>query len=466
MTEPEEQLRAYATAIARAQRAVELEEVVSRRRHARRPLAVAAAVVAVAVVSGSIVIARSHHGPTSLVVSPSASSTSTVRSPIDCPAASMSVHGTTGESLDATWIPARFKQTSGSTTDLGSQGGPQYFALGGTDPPFVVLSRFHSSGPIADILGVGTRNAQTIRIQGHAGALTDAGFGPPPTTVIAWTDGPGIELRVQAHNISRADAIRVADSVRYAPGGPFTYPIDPDVKVTRERAISTLSKGSTADVQAALTSFGEFTAVRAHDANHRSTIAPDVSVAEPVWVVWVPNGETRSDRTIVVDARSGETIVSIPQVDALALGSLTDRTARVCAPPFGVLTRSEATYIRQPVPGTVTMKLVTLGDLIRRPEFEGFASCGPQECDPSVPVWLTVATAADHRLLLGGPGGGLRIVGVTGPAVTTTTIKAGSWMVTGMDARTGPQDTNLNASISGAGRASARLLALPDLSPQ
>jgi hypothetical protein len=466
MTEPEEQLRAYATAVSRAQRAVELGEIVSRRRHTRRPLAVAAAVVAVAVIAGSIAIARSHHGPTSLEVSPPSSSTSTALPAIDCPAASISVHGTSGETLDATWIPPGFKQTSGSATDLGPPGGPPYFALGGTDPPFVLLSRFHSSGPLADLLGMGTRKAQSIGILGHTGVITDAGFGPRPTTAIAWKYSPGIELEVRAHNISSADAIRVANSVQYTPGGTFVYPINPDVTVTREQADSKLAKRSTADVHAALTSFGEFTAVRAHDANHRSTIAPDVPVAAPVWVAWAPNRAKNSDAAIVVDARSGETIASIPRIDALALESLTDRTTRACAPPFGVLTRSEATYIRQPVGGkTVTMKLVTLNDLIRLPDFAVFANCGLQECDATVPVWMTIATASDHRFLLGGPGGGLRIVGATGPRVTTTTIKAGSFTVLGMDARTGPQDTNLDGSTSGAGRPSARLLALPDLSP-
>jgi hypothetical protein len=241
-----------------------------------------------------------------------------------------------------------------------------------------------------------------------------------------------------------------------------------------------LTSKSTAGVQAALTSFGEFTAVRALDANHRSSIAPDVSVAAPVWVVWVPSGAKRSDRAVVVNAQSGAPIASIPQIDARALASLTDRRAPGCAPPFGVLTRSEATYVRQPMPGqAVTMKLVTLGDLTSRPEFASFANCGLQECDPTVPVWLTIATASDHRFLSGGPGGGPQVLvggpgavtgpvgptGPRGPAGPTTTIKAGSYTVTGLDARTGPQDTTLDGSSSGAGTPPPALLALPDLSP-
>ena len=92
--------------------------------------------------------------------------------------------------------------------------------------------------------------------------------------------------------------------------------------------------------------------MRAHDANHRSSIATDVPVTQPVWVAWAGTSDRSAPvPAVVVDARSGETVATLPAVDPRALAALSDRSAPGCAPPFGVLTRAEVTFLEPPASG-------------------------------------------------------------------------------------------------------------------
>jgi hypothetical protein len=388
--------------------------------------------------------------------------------PANCPARALAVTGTTGERIHAAWLPPGF-ELRGGETDLGAQGGAQYFRLGGADPPFVLLSRFHSTQPLRDLIvaaGIGT--TRPVAVHGHAGLFTDRGLGPPSTLAIGWTESPGIELRVQAHGLTPADALRVANSVEYTPGGSFTYPDRPRVTVIRLQALAALGTPSPDDEHAALTSFGEFISMRAHDANHRPDIDPGVAVAQPVWVVWTTDGDARSVTATIIDAESGSTITTAPKVDPRALDSLTDRSVPNCSPPFGVLTRSEAQYLQPPAQGgTVLMKLSTAGALGATSTLAPLSQCSIDRCDPSVPFWLFIFRASDHRYLDQGFGAPTGPVGLTGPTAQrpTTTIKAGSWELAGFDARTGPQDTYVAGSYASVGTVPADLLAIRDLSP-
>src|ERR1700724_3618061 len=83
MTEAEDQVRRYAAAVSRAQRPVEIGEIVTRSRHdaARRPAAVAAALVVVAGVIATVVfIGHGHGSPTRVVVAPTSSPSSAATS--------------------------------------------------------------------------------------------------------------------------------------------------------------------------------------------------------------------------------------------------------------------------------------------------------------------------------------------------------------------------------------------------
>ena len=131
MTEPEEQLRAYATATTRAQQPVAFGEVVARRHRGGRAFAVAAALVAVIMIAGTVaIVVHRRHGPTALVVSPSASTSSPATTPVpaDCPAASLDVTSTRGETLHPGWLPPGYALIQGNESQLGAIGDVEYDA--------------------------------------------------------------------------------------------------------------------------------------------------------------------------------------------------------------------------------------------------------------------------------------------------------------------------------------------------
>ena len=166
-----------------------------------------------------------------------------------------------------------------------------------------------------------------------------------------------------------------------------------------------------------------------------------------------------------MDARSGETVVTLAAVDPRALAALSDRSAPGCAPPVGVLTRAEVTFLEPPASGGhVGLRLTTEGRIRALPGLGALLNCPIQHCDPTVPVWLRILTAPDHRYLKAGLR--LGVTGSAGPSGTTTTLLPGSWQLSAFDARTGPQDTSMgNGAYSSAGRPPAALLALADLAP-
>ena len=286
---------------------------------------------------------------------------------------------------------------------------------------------------------------------------------------VAWRTEPGTALVITGFKIPEADLLKVAENVQYKTGTPFTYPTAPDVVVTRERALNTLS-GVRDDKRAALTSFGEIDAIVQHEASaiNVTTLAPGVPVIEPVWVVWTPTlllGSTTIPMTgIVVDAKSGVTLAKLGTADERELGSLTDRSIAGCRPPFGILTRSETQYIQPTATGPVdglqsTWKLTTQGALDAT-SVATFADCELYDCDPSVPVWVNIQTALDGRFIV-------RSAGPRGAGDRTPVAPAGpSWTMSALDARTGPQATYLAGPGGAGGSPDSDLLALPDLAPE
>jgi hypothetical protein len=113
------------------------------------------------------------------------------------------------------------------------------------------------------------------------------------------------------------------------------------------------------------------------------------------------------------------------------------------------------TFLERPESGVTTiMKLATQATVNKFAD-AGLSQCGlPSTCDETVPVWVIVQIASDHRFVdrESGPPGR--------PKVTTP----GSSSITMIDARTGPQTTNFAGEL-GPGRPPARQLAMPDLEP-
>jgi len=466
MTDIEDQLRRYAAATSRAQRPVELGEVVSRQGHRPRRLLVGAValVVALVAVGGAVVFRRDRAEPRRVVVAPVPSSTP-VLTPRACAAASLHVTSTGGERLHAGWLPPGYTRTEGNQNDLAALANITYSGPATGYAWRVSLIRYRSGAPLAQfVMGEPT---QHITVQGHAGIMTGPARPGEDFTFVAWRPAPGIALVTAGWNLHQADLVKVAQNVSYDPGEKFTYPVRPVVKVTRAEALRKLGR-SVAGTRAALTSYGELTKIIGGRLPKGSqAVIPGVPVTRAIWVAWTPSSR-RSDPSVenatVVDAESGQTIEGLPPLPGGVLGNLTDRSGSVCAPPFGVLTRTEVSYLHHyPTGPTSSLKLSTQGTLDANPVFANFAQCVNFACDPTVPVWLSVQAAAGDRYA---PDRGPVYVPsgrpVGGPTGNT---RSGSWTMTAVDARTGPQDTGLDGSTSGYGRPPADIVAVRDLAP-
>jgi hypothetical protein len=462
MTDAEDQIRRYAAAVTRSQRPIELGEITtrSRGRRRRRPAVVAAAlVIVVAVVATVVVIGQGHGSPTRVEVAPASSPSTVVAPAANCPAASLAVTSTSGERLHPGWLPPGFVLTAGNESDIGGRGDLTYSTPGNGDHPRVEILRYRSNQPFTSLYS-GTEQ-QPLTVQGEPGILS---VGVPQATplfkAVLWRPAAGLVLVVNGYKLGDADLIRVADNLEYDSGGTFTYPVHPGFEVTRAQALAAAG-GAIKDPRAVLTSFGELDAVSTRTANHFPTLATGIAVTQPVWVVWTPAAGGPSDqaRAAIVVATAGTVaIAAVASVKEGALDSLTDRSAPTCAPPFGVLTRSEVAYLRPPLGGAHSVtKLTTERALLSVPQSSEFLQCSIDVCDPAVPVWVLVQTASDQRFTE---------MESRPPGATPGDTKPGSFSITMLDARTGPQTTNVGSTSElGGGAPPAALLAITDLAP-
>ena len=367
-------------------------------RHARTGvLAFAAAVVCVAVIGTVVVIDPGSHHRTFVEVAPSSTTTHGRTPPARaCPATSLVVTGTSNETLTPTWLPAGFVFNSGNPHDLGSRGDLTYSPPGGGDPPRVELLRYRTTAPLATLSAGMTH--QAVAVQGHVGDFATGGASWAFTSV-AWAPMPGIALVVVGYKMDEPTLLHVADGVTYKPGTTFTYPAHPHIRLSRADALAVIHD-TTADGRAVLTSAGELDAVTNPNGPvaEAGEILSTVPVTTPVWVVWDAPSTGQFRTAVVVDASSGARLTT--DLALAKISSLTDRSGSVCAPPFGVLTRSEVERIRPAQPGTrQTAILTTFGRFRATRTGFGFAQCGLDSCDPNVPVWVLISTAPDQRFV-------------------------------------------------------------------
>jgi hypothetical protein len=368
----------------------------------------------------------------------------------ECAASSLVVTGLIGERLHPQLLPPGFVLEQGSETELG-QGWLTYITAGSGDRPWLEMGKYNTTLSIADLLA--GEQTQSVTIQSRPGVSTIA---PSNETVnVAWEESPRIVLFVTGHKLALAEVVAIAQSVEYLPGSTFSYPIRPTVTLSRERAGAILPGGGPAS-KAVLTSFGEVDAVLSGPSlplNHVPVLNPSIEVGRPVWVIWSGAG-----KGVVVDAVSSKVLASLVGVNGAALTSLHDRSRPGCAPPFGVLTRSEIGFVTRPRAGaTTTMKLVTLQTLRSTAETSNLGNCTLHACDPNVPVWVIIRSAPDCSLLL-------RCTALPGQPPLPT-APPGSWSVTPFDARTGPQ-TGFATAAGGRGPLPLDVADLPDLEPE
>jgi hypothetical protein len=372
------------------------------------------------------------------------------------------VTGTQGERIHPDQLPPGFELQLGSEYELGGVGFLTYITPGYGDRPWLELGRYITTTPIGSLLG-GSQH-QTITIQGKPAVLSMGAPAGSDNVAVAWSAGNGIVLFVSAYKIPQAEVLAIAEHVQYVVGTEFAYPSSPRVTVTRKQALDKLP-GPTSTKRAALTSFGEIDAVThpAGQLHRRPILDPAVEVIRPVWVVWAINtsnaGSSAPLNGIVVDGNSAQQLAQIRGVDPAALSSLTDRSQSLCAPPFGVLTRSEFQFLVPAEPGvTSTAKLMTLQMLRSIKEGDNLGNCMLAACDPGVPLWVWIGAASDCRLLLRcGPPGGVASAPRPSPPI-------GTWALRPFDARTGPQNTGFGGA-GGQGELPAAVASLPNLDP-
>jgi hypothetical protein len=418
--------------------------------HRTRFAGLVAVLLAVAIVAGLVGVNALRRSQTPVVLPP----------PAACAASSLVVTGTRGERLFSTELPPGFVLTGGNPDDLGSMGLLTYSVASGGDQPRVVLYREFTTQPLATLIGGGSIS-QSVTVQGKPALLVGGPPGPDFMNV-AWVAGDGLVLIVGGYKISQTELLAVADHVQYVAGTQFTYPIQPRATVTREQALAALPGAN----GATLTSFGEADALIDDSAPvyvpRLPALNPSIEVIRPVWVVWTSLSLSLPARGFVIDATSGIRLVEFHGRYPFALGSLTDRSLSGCNPPFGVLTRSELAYFIPPIAGVAsTVKLTTLGTLtaLNSAGGDSFGNCSLLTCDPNVPVWLLIQTASDSRLMSEHPS-----PPNPGTSPVRPTPPTGSWAMRGLDARTGPQNTNLSGESAGLGPLPAELAAVPDLS--
>jgi hypothetical protein len=370
-------------------------------------------------------------------------------SPASCMASSLVVTGEQGEQLHPAVLPAGFVLTSGNEDNLGAMNVLTYSVPGAADQSYVEIRRYVTSRPAGSLVGGEPRPAT---VQGNPAVL--AVSAPSPDWInVAWPANDGVVIIVTAYRVSAPDVLAVANSVAYRPGISFAYPATPAATVPRQHALAAVP-GSDSSTKAILTSMGELDAVL------HSSVAPGVDVIRPVWVVWGASTSSGGDQTpsaAVLDANSAALLTRLSGVDDVALSSLTDRGQGACEPPFGVLTRSEVTYLAPPAQGIVTtLKLMTFGILQSTQKGTTLGNCVLLTCDSSAPVWVWTAIASDWRLVS-------RVCPPPNPAgPPCQTPAAGSWRLEALDGRTGPQHSDFSGSVGGFGPLPADLAALPD----
>jgi hypothetical protein len=276
-----------------------------------------------------------------------------------------------------------------------------------------------------------------VTVQGHAGLVSDGA--PGGFIAVAWTTAPGIALVVSGYKLPETEVRTIADGVRYTPGTTFGYPVHVGF-ITREDAIARVDSLQSAHA-AVLSSLGEVEALTGRSWS-------ELSVVTPVWVVSAPAAPS----AFVIDASSGTLLGSVARRGKL--DALTDRSTAGCELPLGVLTRSEVLALHPAEPGVkLTAKMTTLTDFAATGVGAGFTQCMLTACDANVPVWVLVSTATDQRFT----------DEIRGPAGRPRNTAPGSWQVIAVDARTGPQDTDLATVSLGAGSPPAALGAIKDL---
>ena len=171
MTDIEDQLRSYVAATLRSQRPVELGEIMARPGHRlrRHLVGMAAMLLVVVVVAGTVVFARGRDHQHRVVVAPvPSSSTVTTTGAMPRPRRCTSP-ASRASSFIRVWLPAGFVKAIGNEDQLGNGGNLGYTTsgtIGSADERRIELLRYKTDAPLSrlfDGTSLGPSSCSVIR---------------------------------------------------------------------------------------------------------------------------------------------------------------------------------------------------------------------------------------------------------------------------------------------------------------
>lgn len=312
-----------------------------------------------------------------------------------------------------TWLPAGFRRSTATQAGL-TMPTENYTRAGGQpDSPRIEVGFANDPRPFTRFSG-GQAAREYPSIQGHRGRLE---AGPPAARLISvyWKPDSVHLLKVTGYKVSAAVVVTVAKNLWFDPPGLVPLPLRAGSIVSKRVAIEVaLRVGDIAAGRsiAKLTSWAEVAALLA--AGHAGGVLAGLPGAfaserwQPVWTVLVTGTATGAATVVLVNAATGQPLVTAPTAGHPAwFSALTDRSrtlAHRCQGgslvrvPFGILTRNEEAFVvgaTQPVfthaSTTVRLKLTTV-PAMDRADSGIYGGCAQQSCSINELVWVIITT--------------------------------------------------------------------------
>jgi len=314
-----------------------------------------------------------------------------------------------------TWLPVGFRKSA--VTQAGSAMPTENYTPPGKGPdrPRIQLGFADYPGPFSRFSG-GRARHRYVAIQGHLGRLES---GSPTARLISvyWKPDRMHLLSVTGYKVSAASVVTVAKNIWFDPPGLVPLPVNAGPVVSRSIAIDMAQNASdlaSGRAIAKLSSWSEVAELLV--AEHAGDDLRNVPGAfttqrwQPVWTVLVSDIGTGAAAVVVIDASTGQPIVTAPSsAHPPWFAALTDRsqtTARRCQGgsrarlPFGVLTRDEESFVAS-TPRfarnlshaftSVRLKLSTV-PAVNSADSGIYSGCVQQSCSIKELVWVVITT--------------------------------------------------------------------------
>ncbi len=219
-------------------------------------------------------------------------------SPAPC---TTTVHGMVfGRStLTASFIPAKFRLTSGNLTDF-----TYSLESGTTSPPHVEISLSNFRAGLNGGVG-GLSVPIKVRVQGQPALLENGASRGMPFIGVYWKQGSAHLLSVVGYKLSKSMLLRVAAHVHARLGGEIPLPLNPGHLLSREAAVSVARDSMPfhpGRTRAKLSSWTEVLGLLPEKFRVPSSFDP--TPWHPIWAVMVTHGG-HLPRLVLINAHSG-----------------------------------------------------------------------------------------------------------------------------------------------------------------